>query len=61
MINIKERKEKTEELNQEISFDNFENKHEFPVSNEEILDTIDSKLHENHLKMKNHYRKVNHP
>ncbi len=48
MINIKERKEKTEEINQEISFDNFENKHEFPVSNEEILDTIDSKLHENH-------------
>ena len=48
MINIKERKEKTEEINQEISFENFENKHEFPVSNEEILDTIDSKLHENH-------------
>ena len=48
MINIKERKEKTEEINQEISFDNFENTHEFPVSNEEILDTIDSKLHENH-------------
>ncbi len=49
MISLKERKMKAEEMNQEISFDNFENKHEFPVSNEEILDTINSKSHETHF------------
>ena len=51
MINIKERKEKAEAINQEFSFDNFENKHEFPVSNEEILNVIDSKPHEDHSKI----------
>ena len=46
MIKIKEKKKETEGMDMEIFFDNSENKHEFPVSNEEILNVIDSKSHE---------------
>ena len=48
MTKIKEQINETEEMDQEISFDNSENRHEFSVSNEEILDVIDSKSHESH-------------
>ena len=48
MIKTKERKEELEEMDLDISFDNTESRHEFPVSNEEFLNVVDSKSHENH-------------
>lgn len=43
MIKLKERKSEIEETDMKASFDNFENKREFSVSNKEILDVIDSR------------------
>ena len=45
---IKTKSNEMEEMISETPFDSTENKHEFPVSNEEIINVIDSKTHESH-------------